>query len=98
VQKKGGGGADNTADLPRVFVGAEELGGDGKPVIDLFIALGMASSKADARRLIKGGGARIDGEKIADEALLVTAAAFEGAPEIRLSAGKKRHGIVELTK
>ena len=59
---------------------------------------------ADARRLIKGGGARIDGEKIQDEGMALTAETFagadqgkEGAAEVRLSAGKKRHGIVQLS-
>ena len=36
------------------------------------------------------------GEKIEDEALVVAEATFAGATELRLSAGKKRHGIVEL--
>ena len=36
------------------------------------------------------------GEKIEDEALVVAEATFAGGKELRLSAGKKRHGIVEL--
>ncbi|WP_375249582.1 tyrosine--tRNA ligase [Sphingomonas sp.] len=60
-------------------------------LVDALVALGFAASKGEARRLIKGGGARIDGEKVADEAAIITLA---GAP-VRVSAGKKHHGIVQ---
>lgn len=91
-----GGGSDNTAALPRVVVGKAELGEAGLQVAELFVRLEMAKSKAEARRLIKGGGARLDGEAIKDETFVVTAASFV-KPEIMLSAGKKKHGIVELS-
>jgi len=72
------------ASLPSVVAGGAT------PLVDILVALGFAASKGEARRLIKGGGARIDGEKVADEAAMVTVA---GAP-VRVSAGKKHHGIV----
>ena len=59
-------------------------------IVDALVGLGLAASKGEARRLIKGGGARIDGEKISDEALVVAV----GATPIRLSAGKKNHGVL----
>ena len=58
--------------------------------------LELASSKKDARRLISGGGARLEGEKIEDENGFLTAADFEGKTEVTLRAGKKRAGVVEL--
>ncbi|MDR6787739.1 tyrosyl-tRNA synthetase [Sphingomonas sp. BE138] len=60
------------------------------PLVDVLVALGFAASKGEARRLIKGGGARVDGEKVSDEAAVVQLA---GAP-VRVSAGKKHHGVV----
>ncbi|OYY67470.1 tyrosine--tRNA ligase [Sphingomonas sp. 28-63-12] len=60
------------------------------PLIDALVALGFATSKGEARRLIKGGGARINGEKIADEAYVIVM----GSETIRLSAGKKLHGLL----
>ena len=59
-------------------------------VVDALVALGLAASKGEARRLIKGGGARIDGEKIADEALVIAI----GDTPVKLSAGKKLHGVL----
>ncbi len=84
--------------LPRVSVTAAELGEAGLMAADLFVRLDMAKSKAEARRLIKGGGARLDGEPIKEETFVVTSAAFGGKAEIMLSAGKKKHGMVELVK
>lgn len=37
-------------------------------VVDLVAALGLATSKSEARRLIQGGGVQIDGVKVADVA------------------------------
>ncbi|WP_174293138.1 tyrosine--tRNA ligase [Sphingomonas bacterium] len=71
-------------DLPRVAVtGAIAL-------VDALVALGFARSKGEARRLIAGGGARVAGAKVDDEAATVTVA---GDP-IRVSAGKKQHGLL----
>jgi tyrosyl-tRNA synthetase len=60
-------------------------------VVDALVGLGFAASKGEARRLIKGGGARIDGEKVSDEAATVTV----GSAEVRVSAGKKHHGLLQ---
>ncbi len=68
-------------DLPRLEVAGP------LPLVDALVGLGLAGSKGEARRLIAGGGARVDGEKVADEALTVDAPA-------RLSAGKKKHGLL----
>ena len=59
-------------------------------IIDALIGLGMCASKGEARRLIQGGGARIDGEKVDNDEAWITPTA-EG---VRISAGKKKHGLV----
>lgn len=59
-------------------------------IVDALVALGLAASKGEARRLIKGGGARVDGEKVTDEAQMVTV----GDAPVRISAGKKHHGLL----
>jgi tyrosyl-tRNA synthetase len=56
-------------------------------IVDALVGLGFAASKGEARRLVAGGGARVDGVGVADEAALV-------APGAKVSAGKKRHGLV----
>jgi tyrosyl-tRNA synthetase len=58
-------------------------------IVDALVALGLAASKGEARRLIKGGGARVDGDKVADETLVV-----DVTDTVRISAGKKHHGLL----
>jgi tyrosyl-tRNA synthetase len=92
-----GGASQSTDSLPRIFVASEDLQGDGKRFADLFLELGLASSKKDARRLIAGGGAKLGDDKIENETAALTMQAFEvGKNEVVLRAGKKRAGVVEL--
>jgi tyrosyl-tRNA synthetase len=86
------------ADLPRVEVTRDRLAA-GVPLFELLREAGFAETNGEARRLIKGGGARINDGKIADPQTVVTDAALreeasETAPVIKISAGKKRHALV----
>ena len=47
-------------------------------VVDLLLALGLASTKGEARRLIVGGGVYIDGEKVVDSELELTPEELSG--------------------
>ena len=78
-----GGGVG--ADLPVLALPAEGIG-----LIDALVGIGFAASRGEAKRLIAGGGARIDGEAVSDENHLI---AGSGA-EVRISAGKKKHGVL----
>jgi tyrosyl-tRNA synthetase len=57
-------------------------------LVDALVGLGLVASKGEARRLIAGGGARIDGER-ADEDLTIAV-----NDSVRISAGKKKHGLL----
>ena len=59
-------------------------------IVDALIGLGFAASKGEARRLIKGGGARIGADKVSDETMTITV----GDEPVRISAGKKHHGLL----
>jgi tyrosyl-tRNA synthetase len=74
-------------DLPSYFVSE-----GGIAIVDALVAIGFAASKGEARRLIAGGGARVDGTQISDENLLISAS----SSEVRISAGKKKHGILQF--
>ena len=41
-------------------------------IVDLLVAAGLADSKGEARRLIEGGGVRLDGEKVGGLDIVVT--------------------------
>lgn len=91
-----GGGADTSA-LPRVELAAKDAE-EGIPVIDLFLQLEFGKSKGEVRRLVAGGGAKLNDVKIEDAALVVSKDTFGEASEIKLSSGKKKHGIIELVE
>lgn len=80
-------------DLPTVAVATAELAG-GVPVLELFRRSGLAASNSDARRLIKGGGARINNTVVDSELRLVTAADLTAEGVVKLSAGRKRHALI----
>jgi tyrosyl-tRNA synthetase len=58
--------------------------------VDALVGIGFAASRGEAKRLIAGGGARIDGEAISDDAYHIPG----GSGELRISAGKKKHGVL----
>lgn len=87
----GGGISD---DLPTIMVEGARLAG-GIPVIDLLVEAGLANSKGEARRLIQGGGARVNDNKIEDvDALSSDSDLTDNV--IKLSAGKKKHALVKV--
>jgi tyrosyl-tRNA synthetase len=90
------GDGESTEGLPRILIAVSDLEGEGKPFADLFLELGLASSKKEARRLIAGGGAKLNDDKIQDEMAALTLADLDGKREVVLRAGKKRAGVVEL--
>ena len=66
----------------------------GIPAFELLRRAGLAASNGEARRLIKGGGGRINDAAIADEARTVGLADVDANGVIKLSAGKKRHALI----
>ena len=74
-------------DLPSLSVASDAIS-----IIDALTGLGLVASKGEARRMIKGGGARVDGVQVSDEAMMVSI----GPAPVRISAGKKLHGVVTL--
>ena len=88
VEEGGAGGA-----LPTIEVPSADLE-SGIPVTLLFQKAGLAASGGEVRRLIRGGGARINGEPVQDELASITHAHVGEDGTIKLSAGKKRHALV----
>ena len=80
----------SAAGLPRVEIPRAELDA-GIPAFELLLSAGLVGSKGEARRLIRGGGARINDVAISDETQTVTASDITAEGVIKLSAGKKKH-------
>ena len=79
--------------LPTIEVAEAELRA-GIAAFELFRRAGLATSNSEARRLIKGGGARVNDQRVASEKDLVTLDQKTGDGVIKLSAGRKRHALV----
>ncbi len=80
--------------LPTITVPAAELAA-GIPTIALLVRAGLAASNGEAKRLIKGGGARVNDGAVADDSHKVGAADLKDGV-LKLSAGKKRHALVRV--
>jgi tyrosyl-tRNA synthetase len=63
-------------------------------VIDVAIALGMAASKGEARRLVDQGGVRLNDQPVRAATAHITEADLDESGVARLSVGKKRHGLI----
>ncbi len=59
-------------------------------LVDALVSLGFVASKKEARRMIQGGGARVNDEAILDENTVI----FPQSGAAKISAGKKKHGLL----
>tara|TARA_B100001750_G_C15476782_1_gene582965 strand:- start:129 stop:1361 length:1233 start_codon:yes stop_codon:yes gene_type:complete len=71
--------------LPTVEVSQKEMS-----ILDLLVEANLVSSKGEGRRLIQGGGAKIDDVAVTDENMTCAIAGT-----IKVSAGKKKHVLVK---
>ncbi|MEO9780298.1 MAG: tyrosine--tRNA ligase [Sedimentitalea sp.] len=89
VFAKGGVGDD----LPTLDLTREEIG-DGISIVQVIVRAGLAKSGKEAKRLIAEQGARFNDAPLTDAGLMLDAAALSSP--VKLSAGKKRHALVQL--
>ena len=81
--------------LPTHQIPVSALAGEGLALYAALAEAGLAASGGEARRLIKGGGARVNDQSISSEHHRLTERDLrEGA--IKLSAGKKRHVLLTV--
>ncbi len=66
----------------------------GLGVLSAFTLAKLAASNGEARRLIKGGGAKVNNKAISDERASLSADDLNDDGVIKLSAGKKRHVLL----
>jgi tyrosyl-tRNA synthetase len=79
--------------LPSIEIPVAELD-LGIPVATLLQRTGLATSRSEGRRLIKGGGAKLNGEPVDDENATATTSNLRDSA-LMLTAGRKRHALVK---
>jgi tyrosyl-tRNA synthetase len=80
-------------DLPTVEIDKAVLE-KGVSILNLLKQAGLSASNGEAKRLVQGGGARVNDAKVEDESQIVGLDALNSDGVIKLTAGKKRHVIV----
>lgn len=60
-----GGGVD-ASEMPVVTLSADELTDGKMSIVKLLTGAGLAASNGEAKKLVKGGGVSVDGEKVSD--------------------------------
>ena len=91
VFEQGGVGSD----LPSYHITMGEVE-TGLSVAQLLIKTGLTKSGKEAKRLILEKGARLNGVLITDISQMVNV--YDLSEPLKISAGKKRHAIVDLQK
>ncbi|MGE0251364.1 MAG: tyrosine--tRNA ligase [Dongiaceae bacterium] len=86
-----GGAGEN---LPQVELNAAELEA-GIPFYELLTRAGLVPSNSEGRRLIKGGGARLNDQVIEDDKFRLSGHDLKTG-QFKISAGKKKHALVKL--
>ena len=82
------GGGKAAVDLPRLEITEEEIS-----AVDALVGVGFAKSKGEARRLIQGGGARLDDVKVESVDQVVS---LRAGVDVKVSSGKKKHALLAL--
>jgi tyrosyl-tRNA synthetase len=65
------------------------------PILEVVVALGMAASKTEARRLIEQGGVKLNDRPVRSATTTVSEADLDERGTARLMVGKKRHGLIK---
>jgi tyrosyl-tRNA synthetase len=68
---------------------------DGLTVVRAFVEAGLATSNGEARRLIRGGGARVNDAVVDDEAARLASTDWRDGT-VKLSSGRKHHVLLRL--
>ncbi|MBP7190192.1 MAG: tyrosine--tRNA ligase [Rickettsiaceae bacterium] len=89
VFEEGGVGGE----LPIFEISENDLSG-GIAIADLLFASGLSASKSEAKKLVRGGGGYVNGEKVLDENRIVTLTDIKEG-YIKISSGKKNHMLVK---
>ena len=79
--------------MPTYDLGADDLA-SGLWVIDALRRADLAASNGEARRLIQGGGVRVNDAAVDNPELTLGNDHLNGDGYIKLSVGKKRHALL----
>ena len=88
--------ADIFADVPSSEARRSELEGEGMGVVQLVMGAGLAPSRSEARRAIEGGGIYVNGHRVEDVEVRITASQAVEGRFLVLRKGRKNYALVRL--
>jgi tyrosyl-tRNA synthetase len=62
-------------------------------ILNALVSIGFCASKGEAKRMVAGGGARVDDEQVKDAGFMIPLS----SEDRKISAGKKKHGLLRKT-
>ncbi len=83
-----------SADLPSVEFDAAKLAA-GLGLLEAFVIAGLTKTNSEARRLVQGGGAKVNDIAVSDVKMVLKKDAPTHEGNIKLSAGKKHHVLLK---
>ncbi len=87
---------DIFAEVPSSEIGAAALSDGGVPLVDLLVGGGLATSKADARRKIQGGGIYLNNERVTDQAQTAQLGQAIDGRFLILRQGRRQYHLVRV--
>ncbi len=87
---------DIFAEVPSSEIDAATLSDGGAPLVDLLVAGGLATSKADARRKIQGGGIYLNNERVTDQAQTAQIGQAIDGRFLILRQGRRQYHLVRI--
>ena len=87
------GGGGNNQNMPSTVISKADFG-DGMAILDVMLAAKLIPSKGEGRRLVQQGGVSVDGEKVTDINLVISASSIENNEFIIKKGKKVFHKIV----
>jgi tyrosyl-tRNA synthetase len=83
-------------DVPSSEMPMQQLLGDGLPLLDAFVAAGLAKSKGEARRTVTQGGAYVNNRRVEDIEHRLTPQDLVGDAIVVLRSGKKKYALLQF--
>ena len=83
-------------DVPSTEMPAAQFAAPGTSIADIMVAIGLASSKSDAMRLVRGGGVYVNNRRVTDERARFTSSEAIAGRMFVLRKGARQYHLVRI--
>jgi len=83
-------------EVPTLKIEKAKLGGEGMPILELYVASGLCQSNGQARKDLQGGGLNLNNERQSDPQLTITTDSLLFGKHLLLRKGKRNYTVVTI--